>query len=106
MNWVTLYDWTSYQEEISSQYSYRLSLQADEMQRQRVLLMTGKLTNCSGGLKTNAIQSMHESPNKFLANRRKKVTKNHTFQHMIHFNDCLLKYPPSWKHTVNEWPIA
>lgn len=44
------------------------------MQRQRVLLMDGKLTKCPKELRNHPVFAINQSTNTFVAKRRAKVT--------------------------------
>lgn len=48
-------------------------MQAEEMQRQRVLLMEGKLPRCPKELRNHPVLVMNESTNNFVIKRRVKV---------------------------------
>lgn len=63
-------------------------MQAEEIQRQRVLLMEGKLPKCPKELRNHPVLIMNESTNNFVIKRRAKVSnaQNNT----IYLNTCLV----------------
>lgn len=50
------------------------SFKAEEIQRQRILLMEGKLPKCPKELKNHPVLLMNESTNNFVIKRRAKVS--------------------------------
>lgn len=57
-------------------------IQAEEIQRQRILLMEGKLLKCPKELRNHPVLIMNESTNNFVIKRRAKVRMKKNVQEL------------------------